>query len=87
MTYTRNNNMDFIPSGDGALVVFDPGSSNTYILSDVGADIMSCVDPVTTEDAILDRLAVLYTADQEEMRPDVAEFLADMVEKGVLIAK
>ncbi|MCQ2363852.1 MAG: PqqD family protein [Acidaminococcaceae bacterium] len=48
---------------------------------------MSCVDPVTTEDAILDRLAVLYTADQEEMRPDVAEFLADMVEKGVLIAK
>lgn len=87
MTYERNNSMDFIPGGDGSLVIFDPESGNTYILSDVSADVLNCVEGPVDEDAILEKLALLYTASREDMRPDVQEFLADMVEKGVLIAK
>ena len=33
MTYERNNSMDFIPGGDGSLVVFDPESGNTFARS------------------------------------------------------
>lgn len=86
MKYKKTEKMDFIFSDETSLVVYDPDSENAYFFDETGIDILKCLDELCTIETILDKLCVIYSATSEEIRPDVEEFLADTITKGIVVA-
>lgn len=84
MNYKKTEKMDFILSDETSLAVFDPESGDTYFFDETGIDILNCLDNPCDIQAILNKLCAIYSAEPEDIRPDVEEFLADTVEKGIV---
>lgn len=87
MNYRKTEKMDFIESDETSLAAFDPESGTTYFLDETGIDILKCLEPPCDLTELLTRLCKIYNATPERIRPDVEEFLADTVEKGIVEAE
>lgn len=84
MNYRKTDKMDFILSDETSLAVFDANSGNTYFFDETGIDILNCIDVPCDIDKLLEKLCKIYFAKPEDIRPDVEEFLADTVTKGIV---
>lgn len=85
MTYQKNIQMDFIPADQTSLAVFDPESGTTWFFDETGIDILNVLETPCDIDTLLDKLCLIYDAKPEEIRGDVEEFLADTVQKKVVL--
>ena len=87
MLYQKNTQMDFISADETSLAVFDPDSSNTYFFDETGIDILNALEEPCTLDSLLHKLCEIYDTSPTEIRDDVEEFLADTVQKKVVIPR
>lgn len=77
--------MDYIQTDETSLAVFDPESGDTHLFDETGIDILTCLDESCGFDALLVKLCKIYDAEPDDIRADVEEFLADTVEKKVVL--
>lgn len=85
MIYTKNNNMDYIPTDDTTVAIFDPESGDTLFLDETATDILNALDDPCELETLLVRLCEIYDASPDDIRCDVEEFLADLIEKKVIV--
>ena len=85
MLYHKNTNMDYIPSDETSLAVFDPDTGDTHFFDETGIDILSCLENPCNLETLLERLCDIYDATPDDIREDVIEFLDDVVAKKVVI--
>lgn len=83
--YKKNESIEFITLDDDSLVAFDPTSGQTHIMNDVGKDIVDLCDGSKCFEDIISLLQKQYDAPEDEIRNDIREYLAELVNKGVLI--
>ena len=70
----------------GDLALFDTETGNYYALNGSAADIWREIAAGADADTAAARLAEAYGARQSDVRADVADFVADALDKGVLVA-
>ncbi|MBO5968542.1 MAG: HPr-rel-A system PqqD family peptide chaperone [Clostridia bacterium] len=87
MNYQKNNNMDYIPTDETSLAVFDPESGNTHFFDETGVDILNCLEHPCDLTILVSKLCEIYDAPPAMIREDVEEFLAELVAKKVVIIK
>lgn len=85
MLYQKNTQMDFIPADETSLAVFDPESGTTYFFDETGIDILNILDTPCNLDTLLEKLCQIYEASRDEIQNDVEEFLAETVQKKVVL--
>lgn len=85
MKYIKNKSMDFLDIDDENLVVYDPDSGDTHYIGEPGKTILSLLEDETEFDALVSKLCELYSAADGEIEADVREFLAELVEKKVVM--
>ncbi len=83
--YVKNKAFTFILTDETSMVVFDPKTGNTHLLDEVGISILDCLNEPITIELLLETLCKEYAATPEEICGDVEEFLADMVQKEVVV--
>lgn len=86
MKYIKNMDIDIIPAEEGEAVLFDSESGSTHVLDSVAVDIIQILEEGKTIDELVSELAKLYSADTDEIKADVEEFLKDLVEKKIVFA-
>lgn len=84
MKYRKNEKMDFISPDESSLVVFDPETGNTYVMDEIGADILNTLDDPCGIDEIHSKLLEIYEDGGEEIKSDIEAFLKDAVDKGIV---
>jgi PqqD family protein of HPr-rel-A system len=84
MKYIKNMDIDIIPTEEGEAVLFDSESGSTHVLDSVAVDIIQILEEGKTIDELVSELAKLYSADTDEIKADVEEFLKDLVEKKIV---
>ena len=84
MKYKKNESMDYIPSDETSLAVFDPESGDTHFFDETGIDILNCLDDPCNLPTLLDRLCEIYDATPDDIREDVQAFLVQCVSKKVV---
>lgn len=87
MKYKKNENMDYIPSDETSLAVFDPESGDTHFFDETGIDILNCLEPPCNLDTLVTKLCEIYDAPSQVIREDVKEFLAELVAKKVVLVQ
>lgn len=87
LKYRKNEMMDYIPTDETSLAIFDPESGDTHFLDEVGIDILNCLDESCDLSAVLDKLCEMYDATPEDIIGDVEEFLVEMVQKKVVLVE
>lgn len=65
-------------------ILLDIDSGYFFQLNSTGAKIWAFVEQPQTLGALTDHMAASYKVDAETCRSDVAEFVADLIERGVL---
>ena len=85
MAYKKNESIEFITLDDDSLVAFDPTSGQTHIMNDVGKDILDLCDGSKSYEDIVSLLKKQYDVPEDEIKNDIREYLAELVNKGVLI--
>lgn len=86
MLFKKNPDMEYIETDESGLVVFDPESGDTCIIDEIGVSLFKAIGDGATLDAIVDTLLLEYTAPREEILHDVAEFLNQLIEQGIIIS-
>ena len=84
MKYKKNESMDYIPSDETSLAVFDPESGDTHFFDETGIDILNCLDDPCNLPTLLDRLCEIYDATPDDIREDVQAFLVQCISKKVV---
>ena len=84
MTYKKNEALDYIPTDETSLAVFDPESGNTHFFDETGTDILNCLDTPCDLETLLDRLCEIYEATPDIIKTDVIEFLAAAIANKVI---
>ena len=84
MKYKKNEAMDYIPSDETSLAVFDPESGDTHFFDETGIDILNCLDDPCDLRTLLDRLCEIYDATPDDIRDDVQAFLVQCISKKVV---
>lgn len=69
---------------EGEAVVVRTGASEVLGLNQVGARILDLIDGKSTVAAVLDRLADEYEVERGVLERDMAAFLRELVDGGVL---
>lgn len=87
MIYQKNEQMDFILAGPTTMAVFDPVSSTTWFFDETGIDILNSLDDPCDLETLLNRLCQIYDATCDDIRADVEEFLADTIQKKVVLVQ
>lgn len=87
MTYKKNDAMDYIPTDETSLAVFDPESGDTHFFDETGIDILNCLEPPCNLDTLVTKLCEIYDAPSQVIREDVKEFLAELVAKKVVLVQ
>lgn len=83
--YMKNKDLTYIFTDETSLAVFDPKSGDTHLLDEVGISILDNLNEPISLESLLERLCEEYDATPEEIRSDVEEFLAEMIQKAVVI--
>ncbi|MBQ8388601.1 MAG: PqqD family peptide modification chaperone [Clostridia bacterium] len=84
MTYKKNEALDYIPTDETSLAVFDPESGNTHFFDETGIDILNCLEDPCDLETLLNRLCEIYEATPDMIRADVVEFLAAAIANKVI---
>ena len=84
MLYRKNQTMDYIPTDETSLAVFDPNTGDTHFFDECGMDILSLLEEPRDLEGLLAGLCEIYDATPEDIRGDVVEFLQETVEKGIV---
>ena len=84
MKYQKNESMDYIPSDETSLAVFDPATGNTHFFDETGIDILNCLEPPCDMETLLNRLVEIYDVTADDIREDVTAFLVECVSKRVV---
>ena len=87
MKYQKNANMDYIPTDETSLAVFDPESGDTHFFDETAIDILNCLDEPCDLPTLLNRLCEIYDATPDDIREDVQAFLVECVSKKVVEVK
>ena len=87
MKYQKNPNMDYIPTDETSLAVFDPESGDTHFFDETAIDILNCLDEPCDLPTLLNRLCEIYDATPDNIREDVQAFLVECVSKKVVEVK
>ncbi len=87
MNYVKNTEMDYIAADETSLAVFDPESGNTHFFDETGIDILNCLNEPCDIDTLLAKLCEIYDAPAEVIKPDVEEFLVELVAKKVILVQ
>ena len=69
--------------GGGGLVI-NTVTGEQYVLDAVAADMWSAVTDADSQAGAIDDLLAKYEVDRRELTSDVEEFVADLVERGLL---
>ena len=69
--------------GGGGLVV-NTVTGEQYVLDAVAADMWRAVTDAGSQDGAIDDLLDAYEVDRNELRADLEEFVADLVDRGLL---
>lgn len=85
MIYTKNKDMDYIPTDDTTVAIFNPESGDTLFLDETATDILNALEDPCDLETLLARLCEIYDASPDDIRGDVEEFLADLIEKKVIV--
>ena len=83
--YVKNEKMDYIETDETSSAVFDPESGDTHFLDETGVDIMKILEQPYDFDALIEKICEIYEGDREEIAGDIKEFLADAVEKRIVV--
>jgi PqqD family protein of HPr-rel-A system len=70
---------------DDELIIFDQNSGQYHVLNGVAAHVWQGLSAGQQGDALIDELMKSFDANRETMCADVAEFLAQMREKQLLV--
>ena len=84
MQYKKNEAMDYIPTDETSLAVFDPETGDTHFFNETAIDILNSLEPPCELDTLLERLCEIYDATPDDIKEDVVEFLTEMVSKKVV---
>ena len=84
MIYKKNEAMDYIPTDEASLAVFDPESGNTHFFDETATDILNSLEPPCDLDTLLSRLCKIYEAAPEDIKSDVVAFLTECIAKKVV---
>ena len=87
MIYRKNTDMDYIPTDETSLAVFDPESGDTHFFNETALDILNCLCEPCDLETLLDRLCDIYEATPDMIRADVEDFLAGGIEKKVVLVE
>ena len=85
MVYQKNSEMEHTNFDEVSLCVFDPESGDTHLFDLQGINILSQLDEPRDIDTIVARLCEIYDAPSEIIKNDVEAFLAEAVEKKVVV--
>lgn len=85
MINKRNPEMEFIETDETGLVVFDPATGDTCVLDDIGASIFRAMGEGASLEEIVEKLSHEFNAPIEEIQNDVAEFLEQLTEQGIVL--
>lgn len=83
--YKVKDGIEIIEIGEEGTVFYDGDTGNTNILDGVAADIMNCFKESGEPEKVIEMLAEIYSAEKNEIRNDVLEFIPQLVEAGLLI--
>lgn len=83
--YQKNNDLTYIFTDETSLAIFDPKSGDTHLLDEVGISILNHLNEAMELEKLLENLCQEYAATPDEIRGDVEEFLAEMVQKEVVV--
>jgi hypothetical protein len=72
---------------DGEAVVVSPSQGIVRILNDVGSRVWELMDGVRSVLDISEAIAVEFHALRDEVEKDVAEFLNELAEKGLVVLR
>lgn len=84
MKYKKNESMDYIPSDETSLAVFDPETGDTHFFDETGIDILTILDEPCDLETLLEKLCEIYDATPDGIRSDVEEFLAKCIATKVV---
>lgn len=87
MTYERNDKLEYLDTEDGRMVVFDPDSGDTHFLDETGREILMLLEEPLKDTALLRQLAERYEGDEQTIAADLRVFLAELVQKRVLLER
>ena len=87
MVYSKNKNMDYIPTDNTTIAVFDPDSGDTMFMDETATDILNSLEEPCDLETLLERLCQIYDASADDIRTDVIEFLDELTEKKVITAQ
>ncbi len=77
---------DHVWSGLGQEVVILDLASSSYVgLDDVGAAVWDCLVEPCTVGELEGRLAAVYEVDPAELSQDLRSFLADLIDRGLVV--
>lgn len=83
--YKRNSSMEYIENDKDSLMVFDSEKEMVHFLDDAGTTILSILSNEKSIDELLEELCHVYDATIDEVRDDVERFLADAVQKDIIV--
>ena len=84
MKYKKNENMDYIPSDETSLAVFDPETGDTHFFDETGIDILNALESPCDMETLLCRLVEIYDVTPDDIREDVLAFLLECISKKVI---
>lgn len=85
MVYKRNEQMEFLETEDGRMVVFDPATGDTHFLDETGRTIMDLLSKPSEEAALVRDLMTCYETEEDTIAADVRTFLSELQEKDVVL--
>lgn len=84
MKFRKNESMDYIPSDETSLAVFDPATGDTHFFDETAIDILNALDDPCDLPTLLDRLCNIYDATPDDIKEDVQAFLVECISKKVI---
>lgn len=84
MMYRKNESMDYIPSDETSLAVFDPATGDTHFFDETAIDILNALEPPCDMETLLARLVEIYDVTPDDIREDVQAFLVECISKKVI---
>ena len=87
MVYSKNKNMDYLPTETTTSAVFDPDSGDTLLLEETATDILNQLETPCDLETLLERLCQIYDVKADDIRGDVVDFLDQLIERKVVLVQ
>ncbi len=83
--YQKNKDLTYILTDETSLAIFNPESGETHLLDDIGIAILDRLNEPIALDTLLESLCKEFDAEPTQIHDDVEAFLAEMIQKKVVL--